>query len=69
MTADHSDDLLNTLFFDHLSLKMVMDHARVNPAFMAQLISKLQERGVDDRSDEENSLLEWARSTKQVESR
>jgi hypothetical protein len=44
-----------------------MDHARNDPQFLAQLINQLQERG-DSRTGEENSLLEWACSTRRIQS-
>lgn len=39
-----------------------MDQARRDSDFMERLILLLEECGVDDRTDEENHLLEWARS-------
>ncbi|AXA66770.1 hypothetical protein [Pseudomonas oryzihabitans] len=62
MTMGEGEYELHTIFLSHLNLKTVMDHARVDPAFMAQLIKRLEERG-ENRTGEENSLLEWARST------
>ncbi|KUM43642.1 hypothetical protein [Pseudomonas sp. EpS/L25] len=47
---------------DGLSATTVMDRARVDPDFMSRVILALEECGVDDRTDEEHVLLEWARS-------
>lgn len=57
------------MLLEHLNLSMVMDHARGDADFLDQLIAKLEERGVDDRTDDENSLLEWARSIRQDQSK
>ncbi len=52
---------------EHLNLSMVINQARVDPDLVSQIIRKLEERGVDDRTEEENSLLEWARSTQRAQ--
>lgn len=44
------------------SLSDVMTLARADRNFMDKIILVLQECGIDDRTLEENSLLEWARS-------
>lgn len=44
------------------SLSDVMAHARADRTFMDKIIFVLEECGVDERTLEENSLLEWARS-------
>ena len=46
----------------HSGLITVMDRARADRNFMSTVILALEECGVDDRTDEENALLEWARS-------
>lgn len=66
MTTGDGKDELHTIFLSHLNLRVVMDHARVDPVFMAQLISQLQQRG-EKLTAEENSLLEWARSTSRAQ--
>lgn len=58
---------LRTMFLEDLNLEVVMDHARNDPQFLAQLISQLQERG-ENRTIEENSLFEWACSTRRMQS-
>lgn len=55
------------MLLEHLNLSMVIDEARVDPDLVSQIIRKLEERGVDDRTQEENSLLEWARSTQRAQ--
>lgn len=45
-----------------MSAITVMDRARADRSFMSTVILALEECGVDDRTDEENALLEWARS-------
>ncbi|MEH3023617.1 MAG: hypothetical protein PGN19_12880 [Pseudomonas oryzihabitans] len=45
-----------------LDARTVMDRARSDRAFMNRIIQVLEECGVDDRTDEENTLLEWARA-------
>lgn len=45
-----------------MSAITVMDRARADRNFMSTVILALEECGVDDRTDEENALLEWARS-------
>ncbi|WP_145012253.1 hypothetical protein [Pseudomonas oryzihabitans] len=65
MTMGNGEYELHTMFLSHLNLKMVMDHARVDPAFMVHLISQLEERG-EKRTKEEKSLLEWSRLTSQA---
>lgn len=45
-----------------LDLSRVMDQARLDQGFMRRVITVLEECGVDDRTDDENALLEWARS-------
>lgn len=62
MSSSDSEQKLRVMLIEHLNLSMVMDHARADPQFLVQLIGQLEERGVDDRTDEENSLLDWARS-------
>lgn len=47
-----------------LSATTVMDRARADRVFMSRVILALEECGVDDRTDEENALLEWARAFK-----
>ncbi|MDT3718217.1 hypothetical protein [Pseudomonas oryzihabitans] len=47
---------------DGLSATTVMDRARADRGFMSRVILALEECGVDDRTDEENALLEWARA-------
>jgi len=45
-----------------LNLDRIMEQARVDRDFMNRVVTVLEEWGVDDRTDEENSLLEWARA-------
>ncbi|GAC1039277.1 hypothetical protein thsps117_40350 [Pseudomonas sp. No.117] len=45
-----------------MSATKIMDRARADRGFMSNIILALEECGVDDRTDEENALLEWARS-------
>lgn len=59
--------LLRTMFLNGLNLQVVMDHARSDPRFLAQLITQLQERG-EARTAEETALLEWACSTNRTQS-
>jgi hypothetical protein len=66
MTIDDREVKSHIMLLKELNLSMVMAHARTDPRFLAQLIYRLEERGVDDRTDEENSLLEWARSTQRT---
>ncbi|ONN71078.1 hypothetical protein [Pseudomonas oryzihabitans] len=44
-----------------LNLNMVMDQGRADSGVMSRIINALEERGVDNRTDEENGLFEWAR--------
>lgn len=69
MTIDDGEVNSHIMLLNQLNLSMVMAHARTDPRFLAQLIHRLEERGVDDRTDEESSLLEWARSTQRVQGR
>lgn len=55
--------------FENHSLSMVMDHAAGDRGFLNQLIAKLEELGVDDRTNDEDSLLEWARAIRQDQSK
>lgn len=67
MTTDDEEEVKShVMLLKQLNLSMVMAHARTDPRFLAQLIHRLEERGVDDRTDEENSLLKWARSIQGV---
>lgn len=43
-----------------LNLTRLMEQARIDRDFMSRVVTVLEECGVDDRTDEENSLLEWA---------
>lgn len=45
-----------------LNLDRIMAQARVDRDFMNRVVALLEECGVDDRTDEENALLEWARA-------
>lgn len=45
-----------------LNLDRIMDQARADRDFMNRVVTVLEECGVDDRTDEENTLLEWARA-------
>ncbi|MBB2895530.1 hypothetical protein [Pseudomonas sp. AS2.8] len=45
-----------------LNLDRIMEQARVDRDFMNRVVTVLEECGVDDRTDEENSLLKWARA-------
>jgi len=45
-----------------LNLDRIMEQARVDRDFMNRVVTVLEECGVDDRTDEENSLLNWARA-------
>ena len=45
-----------------LNLNRIIDQARADRAFMNRLVAVLEESGADDRTDEENDLLEWART-------
>lgn len=45
-----------------LNLTRLMEQARIDRDFMSRVVTVLEECGVDDRTDEENSLLEWARA-------
>jgi hypothetical protein len=58
---------LRTMLLNDLNLQVVMDHARSDPGFLAQLITQLQERG-ENRTAAENLLLEWACSTRRSQS-
>lgn len=64
MTISDREISTHPTLLEYLDLRRVMHHARVDPKFLAQVIIRLEECGVDDRTDEENSLLEWARSTR-----
>lgn len=57
------------MLLEHHSLSMVMDHAADDRGFLNQLIAKLEGLGVDDRTDDEDSLLEWARAIRQDQSK
>lgn len=57
---------LRSMFRDHMNLQIVMDHARGDPVFLAKLIGQLQARG-ENRTSEENSLLEWACSVSRTQ--
>jgi len=67
MTIRDGELSTHIMLLDHLNLSMVIDQARVDPDLLGQIIRKLEERGVDDRTQEENSLLEWARSTQRAQ--
>lgn len=45
-----------------LNLTRLMEQARIDRDFMSRVVTVLEECGVDDRTDEENRLLEWARA-------
>lgn len=45
-----------------LNLTRLMEQACIDRDFMSRVVTVLEECGVDDRTDEENSLLEWARA-------
>lgn len=45
-----------------LNLTRLMEQARIDQDFMSRVVTVLEECGVDDRTDEENRLLEWARA-------
>ncbi|MCD4863400.1 hypothetical protein [Pseudomonas sp. PLB05] len=45
-----------------LNLTRLMEQARIDRDFMSRVVTVLEECGVDDRTDEENILLEWARA-------
>lgn len=45
-----------------LNLNRIIDQARADRAFMNRLVAVLEESGADDRTDEENDLLKWART-------
>lgn len=66
MATDDEEVKSHVMLLKQLNLGMVMAHARTDPRFLAQLIHRLEERGVDDRTDEENALLKWARSIQGV---
>ncbi|RAU39238.1 hypothetical protein [Pseudomonas sp. RIT411] len=67
MTNPDSEVRTRLLLLEQLNLSTVMDQARQDPIFLAQLIHRLEERGIDDRTDEVGSLLEWARSTQRLQ--
>ena len=67
MTTRDSELGTHIMLLEHLNLSMVIDQARVDPNLLDQIIRKLEERGVDDRTQEENSLLEWVRSTQRAQ--
>lgn len=50
-----------------LNLNMVMDQARADSGVMSRIINALEERGVENRTVEENALLEWARSLQRLQ--
>lgn len=62
MSIERGDFLAERGGVSELSLEALMDQARRDSDFMERLILLLEECGVDDRTDEENHLLEWARS-------
>lgn len=51
MTTDDEEVKSHVMLLKQLNLSMVMAHARTDPRFLAQLIHRLEERGVDDRTD------------------
>lgn len=62
MSIDDEDLVRQLKQIGGLSAATIMDRARADRAFMSQVILALEECGVDDRTDEENALLEWARA-------
>lgn len=69
MGIENTDFHTRLKLIDQLNLNLVMDQAREDAGFMGQVICALEERGVDDRTDEENALLEWARSFQRLRQR
>ncbi len=67
MTIRDGELSAHIMLLEHLNLSMVIDQARVDPDLVSQIIRNLEELGVDDRTYEENSLLEWARSTQRAQ--
>jgi len=66
VAVDDEEVESHIMLLNQLNLSMVVAHAKTDPRFLAQLIHRLEERGVDDRTDEENLLLEWARFTQRT---
>lgn len=62
MSIDDEDLVRQLKQIGGLSAATIMDRARADRAFMSQVILAFEECGVDDRTDEENVLLEWARA-------
>jgi hypothetical protein len=69
MEIDDSESQIRRKLINQLNLNMIMDHgswimdhARADVKFMSRVVSTLEECGIDDRTEEENALLEWARS-------
>lgn len=67
MSISDAEYRLRMMFLDHLNLSMVMDQARADPVFMAQLIARLEAKGEDALTTEEGALLEWAHSARRLQ--
>jgi hypothetical protein len=66
MAIGDAEYRLRMAFLDHLNLTMVMDQARADPVFMAQLIARLEAKRPDSLTTEEGALLEWAHSARRL---
>ncbi|WP_145012247.1 hypothetical protein [Pseudomonas oryzihabitans] len=69
MSIGDAEYRLRMMFLDHLNLTMVMDQARLDPIFMAQLIARLNAKRPDSLMTEEGALLEWAYSAQRLQRR
>ncbi len=67
MAIGNGEYHLRTMFLGDLNVQTVMDYARNDPQFLAQLIAQLQNRG-ETRTAEESALLEWACSASRAQS-
>lgn len=50
-----------------LNLQLVMDQARHDREVMSRVIAVLEERAENERTGEENAILEWARAFQRLE--
>ncbi|KTS78739.1 hypothetical protein NS274_06215 [Pseudomonas oryzihabitans] len=62
MGSEDNDIQISLQQLGQLKLDSSLDPARGDRSFMDRLVTVLEECGVDDRTDEENALLEWART-------
>lgn len=62
MTIRDGEPSMHIPLLEHMNISMVKDQTRIYPDLLNQIIRKLEERSVDDRTREEDSFLELTRA-------